>query len=67
MIVQDYEQKVSEVRELLRANRPLWYRMDRAGIASYRYFVKLERGDVATPSVHKLAAIEQYLRDAEAA
>ncbi len=62
MIVQDYEQKVSEVRELLRANRPLWYRMDRAGIASYRYFVKLERGDVASPSVHKLAAIEQYLR-----
>lgn len=63
MFVQDYVQKVSEVRELLRSNRPLWYRMDRAGIASYRYFVKLERGEVANPNPHKLAAIEAFLTE----
>jgi len=61
MNTQDYERKVSEVRELVQRNRPLWYRMDRERIASYRYFVKFANGQIANPGVHKLMAIEQYL------
>ena len=62
MKVQDYENEIAKVRKMVQNNRPLWYRMDRAGIASYRYFVKLACGDVAQPSVQKLVAIQDYLK-----
>jgi hypothetical protein len=62
MKVAEYEKQIEKVREMVMNNRPLWYRMDREGIASYRYFVKLSKGDVAQPSVHKLVAIHDYLK-----
>lgn len=55
------EEYVSRVREMVRQNRPLWYRMDRAQVASYRYLTKFADGEFENPGIHTLSAIEQYI------
>ncbi len=58
----EYKRKLREVKRLLTKNRPLWGRMDRAGVASYRYAVKLTTDQIKEPSVSTLVAIERFLK-----
>jgi hypothetical protein len=58
----DYDAYVNHVRKMLHKHRSEWYRMDRAGVASYRWSVKFaETGEIKNPQVHKLAQVEEYL------
>ena len=58
---------VKRLRKLVKDNKPLWYRMDRAGVASYRYLKNFAAGGYENPGIHTLAGIEKYLSEQEAA
>lgn len=60
------DEYIERVRDLVRKNRPLWYQMDKAGVASYRYLVRFAQGEFESPGIHKLSAIERYIQESSA-
>lgn len=62
-----YFKYVNDTAELLRKNRPMWYRMSQDGIASWRYLKLLSQGEYARPDIVKLKAIQDYIRAAKRA
>jgi hypothetical protein len=62
MKTETYFRFVNEVIELVRANRPMWYRMSKAKVASWRYLNQLSQGNYEKPDIEKLTAIKDYIR-----
>ena len=61
MNIAKYQRLRERVLQLLLANRPLWYRMDRAEVTSYRWSCLFTKGKIANPDSDRLEAVEAYL------
>jgi 23S rRNA U2552 (ribose-2'-O)-methylase RlmE/FtsJ len=61
MNIAKYQRLRERVLKLMLANRPLWYRMDRAEVVSYRWYCLFTKGEIANPDSARLEAVEAYL------
>ena len=61
MDIRKYNQLRARVLRLMQERRQLWYRMDRAEVASYRWSVLFTQGKIAQPNTETLEAVEAWL------